>query len=295
MLLISNIQRILKIRHVNGITKKLLKPVTPIIPRKIMGAIPVVGKVNLELPEGNHLLLESDGSDYIATMLFWFSLRGFEYETIMLFYSLLKYSETVFDIGASTGIYTLISALNNKRKVFAFEPLPAGFRRLNRNIEINGCSNIKTVNAAVGNYDGDIKLYIPEGFLPTDSSTLKGFRKANKIITIPAVTLDSFVAENTISRVDLIKMDTEGTEHLVLEGARNILKRDEPIIICEVLKGITEKFLHSALDSYGYKYYWITDKGLIQKENIQGDATYKFRDYLFITESRKKTLAGLFN
>jgi broad specificity polyphosphatase/5'/3'-nucleotidase SurE len=73
---------------------------------------------------------------------------------------------------------------------------------------------------------------------------------------------------------------------MVLEGAKNLLKRDEPIIICEVLKGRTEKYLHSILDNLQYKYYWISDEGLIEKEQIEGDGTYKNSNYLFITKKK---------
>ena len=49
------------------------------------------------------------------------------------------------------------------------------------------------------------------------------------------------------------KIDTKTTEHKVLEGAKNVLERDEPIIICEVLKGKTEKYLHSLLANTDYR------------------------------------------
>ncbi len=91
---------------------------------------------------------------------------------------------------------------------------------------------------------------------------------------------------NNRPKIDLMKIDTEATEHLVLEGAKDVLKRDEPVIICEVLKGITEKFLYSLLSNTGYKYFWILSECLVKKEQIEGDETYKNMNYLFITERK---------
>jgi FkbM family methyltransferase len=199
----------------------------------------------------------------------------------------LKYSDTVFDIGANTGIYALIAAIDNShRMVYAFEPVPRIVDYLKENVKINKLHNLQINSSAITNYDGKITLYVPSFTIPSSASTLQGFRDVSETISVPALTIDSFVAMNSIPKVDLIKIDTEATEHMVLEGAKNLLKRDEPIIICEVLKGRTEKYLHSILDNLQYKYYWISDEGLIEKEQIEGDGTYKNSNYLFITKKK---------
>ena len=161
------------------------------------------------------------------------------------------------------------------------QPVPRVYEHLNHNIGLNRLSNVVTSNGAVTNFDGQKTLYIPAGTMPVSASTLKGFRDAEEELQVPALTLDTFVERNHISRVDLMKIDTEATEHMVLEGGRNLIRRDEPVIICEVLKGRTEKFLNKLFSALGYNYYWITEQGLIQKETIEGDGTYKYSNYLF--------------
>lgn len=65
------------------------------------------------------------------------------------------------------------------------------------------------------------------------------------------------------------------------------MERDEPIIICEVLKaGETEKYLQALLESFNYKCFWISSQGLIEKEQIEGQENYKEANYLFISESK---------
>lgn len=136
-------------------------------------------------------------------------------------------------------------------------------------------------------------MYIPSVNIPKTSSTAKGFREANEAISVQALSIDSFVDINNISKVDLLKIDTETTEHLVLQGAKNVLQRDEPIIICEVLKGEIEEFLHSILDETEYKYFLISSEGLIEKEKLRGDETYTDKNYLFITKRKMQEIMNL--
>ena len=66
--------------------------------------------------------------------------------------------------------------------------------------------------------------------IPTSASTLQEFRRnVSEIISVPALTIDSFVTINNIYiKVDLIKIDAEATEHIVLEGAKDLLKEMNP-------------------------------------------------------------------
>jgi len=227
-------------------------------------------------------------------MLYWKGIFALEGDTMAVFLKLLSFADTFFDVGANIGYYSLVAAVDNGlRQVYAFEPVPRVFKSLLHNKEINHLSNLQVYPVAVTTYNGKITLYVPSGERPIEASTLKGFRKDVEEISVPAITLNSFVLKNNIKKVDLIKIDTEATEHLVIEGAMNILTRDEPIIVCEVLKGRTEKFLHSILDDLGYTYWWITSNGLVKREKIEGDCTYINRNYLFITVQKVKKLRSI--
>jgi len=265
----------------------LLKKLSRFIPEKFVNHMLVVGKISILLPDGKYLFMESSGEDLIARDLFWNGFKGYEYETTRLFYELAKKSRIILDIGANTGYYTLLAASCNKNgKNFAFEPLPKIYECLKKNIALSKSVNVNAFSSAVTNFDGQISIYVPkeDGILPLSVSTLEGFIETERELKVPAISVDSFVYKNQIEKVDLIKIDTEGTEHVVLEGAKHTLQRDKPMIICEVLKGRTEKLLEPLLSNLGYKYYWITDKGLIQKEIIDGDSTGKYKNYFFCIE-----------
>jgi len=293
-----SVKKALCLQGVNPVIKSLPNPIMNFILGKFVSAIPILGKVPVELPDGHCFFLQSDGNDPLLNFIFWRGFSGFEAETTSLFTKFTQRSDFIFDSGSHIGYYALLAAtVNTKSKVFAFEPVPRVYNQLTRNVELNGYSNIVCISGAVTNFDGIVPLYVSKGEpFPCDASTLKGFCESTEEIKVPALTLDSFVRETNIPKVDLMKIDTEATEHIVLEGARHIIERDEPIIICEVLKGRTEKFLQSFFDNFGgcrYKYYWITQQGLVQKDVIEGDETYHCRNYLFVTENQFKENAWI--
>lgn len=283
------VYRIICLKPLNVLIRWLLKPFVGRLPAHIINRIPVVGKIEVVIPNsGKVLALVSGGADPIASNLYWGGLETFEFETFTLYLELLKNAAVVFDIGANTGIFALLAAIDSpSREVHAFEPAPKIFNYLQKNVVTNRLTNLKPVCGALTDYDGDIELYIPRSImLPTSSSTLKGFRKAQATITVPALTLDAYVVNNQIAQVDLLKIDTEGTEPRVLEGAKHTLERDKPIIICEVLKGRTEDALHAMFAQSSYKFFLITQNGLVHRDKIVGDETYQARNYLFITPEK---------
>lgn len=248
----------------------------------------MVGTVTSTLPSGTRLRLRSDGRDVIASALHWRGLAGWEAETFAVLHRLLPRVKVFFDVGASTGVFTLVAALDDpSRRVFAFEPTPGMAQSLARNIALNGTRNVTRVEAAVCDHDGTAELFIPPGeSLPFGASTLDSFREPGTRLEVAALKLDTFVQREGIPRVDFLKLDTEGTEPSVLAGARHLLERDEPWILCEVLHGLTETALHAELDPLGYRYFAITRHGLEPRPRIVGDPAYRDRNWLFATPRR---------
>ena len=277
------LKRIIYTEMVNALLRKFLKPFHSIIPATIIKRVPLVGVIDVPLPNSKKMFLKVNGLDEIASRVYWHGYEAFEGETLAVFFNLLKLTNTFLDVGANIGIYTLIGCLTNpSMNVYAFEPNPTIFDCLKENVEINKLNNVQLNCSAITNYDGNITLHLVPG---ASASTRQGFKKATEAISVPALTLDTFITMNNIQKVDLIKMDTEATEPQVLEGARKLIERDRPIIICEVLHGYTEKALHAVLDDLSYKYFWITDDGLIETE-IVGDGTWQYLNYLFVPKNK---------
>lgn len=282
------VRRFLRWPAVNALMRTSLRPFARWLPVRALCRLPVVGEVTASLPSGARLRLGSDGRDLIASALYWRGLAGYEPETFAALWKVSADVRVLFDVGASTGVFTLAAALEDRTcRVFAFEPGPGMAASLERNIALNGLTNATPVAAAACDHDGLVDLFIPPGgSLAFGASTLSTFRPGGVRHSVRALRLDSFVQQEGIARVDLLKLDAEGAEPAVLAGARALLERDQPWIICEVLHGLTETGLHAELDRFGYRYFAITPRGLEPRSRIVGDPTYRTPNWLFATERR---------
>ncbi|NEJ22537.1 FkbM family methyltransferase [Rhizobium leguminosarum] len=133
----------------------------------------------------------------------------------------------VVDVGANIGIYTrMFSSLTGTAgHVHAFEPAPANFEKLETTV--NGLSNVSLRHAAVGAGSGTIKLYVSNE-LNVDHRTFdSGDGRAS--IDVPLVKLDDYFSPG--QRVDFIKIDVQGYELSVLQGAERVLRENHDIRI----------------------------------------------------------------
>jgi len=192
---------------------------------------PPAGEVTCTITNG--LKMQVDPRDPMGQAIYLYGC--YDYPVTRLVEALVRPEMVVFDIGANLGFFSLLASTRCD-KVFAFEPLPVNLQRIHRNIQINALRNVTVVEKAVGDREGMATLYVPEG----DSSGLASLDQSvgGKPIEVPMVTLDGFVRSQTLTRVDLIKIDIEGAEVLAFEGARELLSgADAPDIIFEAHPG----------------------------------------------------------
>ena len=113
-----------------------------------------------------------------------------------------------------------------------------------------------------------------ESNLPTSSSLSQAFMETDSqanVLPVRVTTLDEFVANQRIDRVDLVKIDTESTEPAVLRGMKVVLERHRPDIICEVLKNRgSESALEYHLGELGYSFFLLTPNGPVRTDCVQG-------------------------
>lgn len=277
--------------QVNAAVRGVLStPLRKVLPADQLARIPVIGKIGVDLPGGGRFWMQSDGDDAIASLLFWQrEFVRYEPDTTRLFLKLLGASRTFFDVGANTGLYALAAAAQDPtRQVYAFEPFPAIHAYLQRNIAINGFANLRAFALAVGDFVGSTPFYIPSAsaVFPFSASTAAGLSAQVQEMEVAATTLDQFVAERGIARVDLIKIDTETTEPQVLAGAVEVLRTHRPILICEVLPFGKEPQLHAVLDPLDYCYFWVKGGELAPRKTIVGDPDLVHMNYLFVPRER---------
>lgn len=159
--------------------------------------------------------------------------QDFEPETAAAFVAAVQADPwCVIDVGAYTGLFTILALRAGASEVIALEPNEAGYERLLQNIRNNGLpENVQAIQAAVSEFVGT-------GFLTIASERL-GICSTGKVATTPIEgarpvhlrTIDSIYRHR---RVSVIKMDVEGHELSVLMGATGTLKADRPTLFVEV-------------------------------------------------------------
>lgn len=139
----------------------------------------------------------------------------------------LKKKSTIIDAGAYTGDTSIIfQALDNT--VYAFEPDEENYKILLKNIEFNKNLSGKIIPVNLALYSKKTTLYFMHSGI-----TSKIIENNLDISKVQATSLDDFVKENNIEKVDFIKSDLEGSEKFFLEGAKNTLKTMKPsLAIC---------------------------------------------------------------
>jgi len=150
-----------------------------------------------------------------------------------------KGGRTFIDIGAHVGTWTLRLAPLFER-VFCFEPDPRGAEALKKNVKLAGLTNVEVITAAVGAKDGTVELSLytnpcTNTTLPIETGRGHGAGDTpERVITVPLVALDTFIKGRGIADVDLIKVDTEGAECMVIQGALEMWRKQRPDFFVEL-------------------------------------------------------------
>jgi FkbM family methyltransferase len=136
--------------------------------------------------------------------------------------------------------------------VFCFEPGPAAFECLTTNIRRNRLANVDAIQAAVLDEEDDVS--ITTDTFGGDHLTEETGRPHH---LVQGVTLDGFVERAGLQRVDYIKIDVEGAELKVLQGAQQIIRRFSPIIQLETTDEFAERFGYESRDVFAF----LADRG----------------------------------
>lgn len=146
-----------------------------------------------------------------------------EMKTTELFIKLIGKGSTVVDVGANIGFFTLLAArlVGEKGIVLSFEPEPASFSLLTKSVERNNFDNVKLFQRCISNLDGQRQLHLSVTHnkgLHSIATDLGG-----PSIPVQSVRLDTVASGLRIGSIDLLKIDVEGAEPEVLEGAERLL------------------------------------------------------------------------
>lgn len=264
----------------------------PILPRTI--TIPPSGILSLKTDSGV-IKVATNQTSYLTQLLFWNGYKRFEYSDI--FEKLSKRIDTFFDIGSNIGYYALLGVRSNpKMSVHAFEPALGPKYYLNKNISINNfTNNINAIDLALSDTNGTIDFYEVESLkYKSLAYNLAGEGNAGTKKTsrnfikneVKAKRLDDFVKQERIEAIDLIKLDTEGTEIDILRSGSNTIKAFRPIVICETLFNTIESDLEDYFRALDYEFYNHVNSGLKKVNTLKRAQDDGVRNCFFVPKSK---------
>ncbi len=189
--------------------------------------------------------------------------------------------DVVLDVGANIGFFTLLMAVltGPAGRVVSFEPGDDNLTRLRRNIALNGLTNISVVGRPAWHSTGEVTFYLNRdssgghalwdpGQFPSNALS----RANPQLIRMQATTIDAELASLGLAPPKLVKIDTEGAEHAVLQGAAGLLRHHAvPYIIAELHDfgleaiGSSQQGLRRFMLDYGYETFALYQNGALPK------------------------------
>ncbi len=223
---------------------------------EILKKPPYFGWVQLgDFPRYIYLNGQDDG-----VALKWLWNRKYEYASIMAWRSLSDHADCIFDVGAHTGSYSLIASLNERARVYSFEPMPMNLARLVMNLQYNKTNNIRIFKEAVSNSTSKVfmDLFGSVGFL-TSGKSISYDSSDKRKDKIDSIKLDDALAKINSEGQLLVKIDVEGLESDVLLGSDQLLNR-RSVLIMECIDGESGQRCTEILSAQNYYFYLIDEK-----------------------------------
>ena len=187
-------------------------------------------------PENDTLTLELEGilgKFYVHTPNELRLLEGLffrEKQSLEKLISFLQPGDTIYDIGAQVGLYTVLLAKTVKKRqgqVIAFEPEKENFKRLQENVRLNGLNNVRLFQKALGEKSEKSKLYVGEN--GEWCSLVEPLENREKMIPqiVEIVRGDDFLKNENLPPPQIVKIDVDGWEYFVLKGLSEMISSPE--------------------------------------------------------------------
>lgn len=226
-----------------------------------------------------------------------FSKNEYEKATTNAVMKLVKPGMNVINIGANIGYFTLLMArqVGPTGKVFAFEPSHNTVKFLQKNVDVNGYTNVEIHAKAVSNKNGKADFWIGKSSTYSFLSEMKtqSYSQLTKV-EVEITTIDDFFREKN-AKIDFIMMDAEGSEKYILEGSQKALQNNPDIEIITEYNPFTLKLAETdgksfldMIEKLGFSIFLIDEKdGKIKpttKAQILANIVYPNLTNLYLTK-----------
>lgn len=207
-------------------------------------------------------------SEHMQRRIFW--LGYYNLLLVPFLKTFLRPGMTFIDVGANIGEISLVAAklVGRSGRVIAFEPIDRIADELQMNVRRNQLGQISIVRVGLSDTHGQrLPIYSSsgQGNLADKNDGLGSLygaaTGASPLQVIDITTLDTWIDEHPVDRVDMIKIDIEGAELPCLQGARRTLQRFKPVLIVEIqdttamTAGYRATDILDLLSGFGYSFY----------------------------------------
>lgn len=195
-------------------------------------------------------------------------------------------------IGANVGCFSLIASLcvGDSGKVYAFEPVPKVYSRLNENIKLNRLKNIAVIPKAIYEENTLLRFHLASQENLGMSSIREHDNMSGAAIEVQAISLDSFIDSNNIEKVDFIKIDIEGAELHALKGMVQTIRKHQPVLLVEISEGVLKEEsdrnqIFKFFEEFSYNAFVISDAGALIIPDKEKSSDYT--NYIFKPSQKK--------
>lgn len=225
---------------------------------------------------------------------------GVDSGELRFLWRVLRPGMTFLDVGAFHGIYSIVAAqrVGSKGRVVAFEPSSRERRVLKYHAFLNRSLPITIEPHAVGATTGAGEFFIvSDGLEMMNSLRRPNVDSELASVQVSTISLDDYCQSAALTHVDCMKLDVEGGEIEVLNGARQLLANSRPIIICEVLDWVAKPWGRQARDTVIYlqnlEYSWFdfTESGDLRPHKVMDYYPDHVRNFLAVPNEKVADLA----
>jgi FkbM family methyltransferase len=237
--------------------------------------------ITSQIPLEDGLRISVNTASAFEWDLFFYGPNKFEPQIRSLLRRSIRPGHAAIDVGANIGIHTLVMArAAASGPVLACEPNPSACARLSSNVTLNRLRNVIIRPTAVSDRCGTATL-----FMPLDEERLQAWASLQhneddpylahvRSLEVPVITIDELVDRAYLHDIDVIKIDVEGMEGAVMQGARRVLRRWHPLLLFE------------------YTPTWWAQAGYVLEDVLDDLRHLGYRRFLTLTNEGCRELSG---
>ncbi len=284
---------------INYMLRNVIKPITK--PFGLRLPFSISGRLKVDF-QNVRFSLNTNPTCAVTQQLFFNGAKNYEFTP--LFAHLVTKSKVFFDVGANIGYFTVLGEkLNPKLRTFSFEPSHGPLHYLKRNLALNRLRNTMVIDKAIADHTGRLNFYdvmnpkypwIIHQLNGSNSLQDKYGAQKQRFYPVDVTTISDIVQVNKLERIDLIKLDTECTEHQILKSSMDVISHFKPAIICEVYDVIENQVEEIIKGIDGYKMFHYKAHSLHPFSVFSEIKDDQNRNFVFCHESKLELIRDFF-